>query len=124
MTSDQFESARLYAVVAIVAFRLAVMPRYLQSYLNIAYYRLPSGYYPLFIKCINLNQTYYRTAELKQEAGKISNVELQRLVARIFYYLCVVTLQYVAPMILVLYLALMYKTMGGGTWTGMIALLK
>ena len=51
-------------------------------------------------------------------------MELQRLVARIFYYLCVVTLQYVAPMILVLYLALMYKTMGGGTWTGMIALLK
>ena len=40
MTSDQFESARLYAVVAVVAFRLAVMPRYLQSYLNIAYYRL------------------------------------------------------------------------------------
>ena len=51
-------------------------------------------------------------------------MELQRLVARIFYYLCVVTLQYVAPMILVLYLALMYKTMGGGTWTGMMALLK
>ena len=47
-------------------------------------------------------------------------MELQRLVARIFYYLCVVTLQYVAPMILVLYLALMYKTMGGGTWTGMM----
>ena len=61
---------------------------------------------------------------MKQEAGKISNVDLQKLVARIFYYLCVVTLQYVAPMILVLYLALMYKTMGGGTWTGMIALLK
>ena len=40
MTTDQFESARLYAVVAVVAFRLAVMPRYLQSYLNIAYYRL------------------------------------------------------------------------------------
>jgi len=98
MTPDQFESARLYAVLAVVAFRLAVMPRYLQSYLNIA---------------------YYRVAELKQEAGKISNVDLQRLVARIFYYLCVVTLQYVAPMILVLYLALMYKTMGGGTWTGM-----
>ena len=62
--------------------------------------------------------TLYRVAELKQEAGKISNVDLQRIVARIFYYLCVVTLQYVAPMILVLYLALMYKTMGGGTWTG------
>ena len=26
--------------------------------------------------------------------------------------------QYVAPMILILYLSLLYKTLGGGTWTG------
>ena len=34
-----------------------------------------------------------QVAELKQEAGKISNLELQRKVVRVFYYLCVVTLQ-------------------------------
>ena len=67
---------------------------------------------------------YFRYILLNLEAGKISNVDLQRIVIRVFYYLCVVTLQYVAPMILVLYLALMYKTMGGGTWTGMMALLQ
>lgn len=38
--------------------------------------------------------------------------------ARVFYYLCVVTLQYVAPMCLILAITMMYKTMGGAEWTG------
>ena len=59
-----------------------------------------------------------KVAELKQEAGKISNLDLQRKVVRVFYYLCVVTLQYTAPMILILYLSFLYKTLGGGSWTG------
>ena len=59
-----------------------------------------------------------KVAELKQEAGKISNQDLQRKVVRVFYYLCVVTLQYTAPMILILYLSFLYKTLGGGSWTG------
>ena len=45
-------------------------------------------------------------------------MELQRKVVRVFYYLCVVTLQYVAPMILILYLSFLYKTLGGGSWSG------
>jgi len=57
-------------VVFLVVFRLAMMPRYLQSYLNMAYHKLE---------------------ELKQEAGKITNVDLQKLIARVFYYLCVVS---------------------------------
>ena len=40
-----------------------------------------------------LNLAYHKMSELKQEAGKISNIDLQRLVIRVFYYLCVVTLQ-------------------------------
>ena len=59
-----------------------------------------------------------KVAELKQEAGKISNLDLQRKVVRVFYYLCVVTLQYTAPMILILYLSFLYKTLGGGSWSG------
>ena len=73
MTSDQFETLRLYLVVFVVLFRLVVMPRYLQSYLNMAYHKLE---------------------ELKQEAGKISNLDVQRLIARVFYYLCVVSTFY------------------------------
>ena len=84
-------------IIFVVLFRLAMMPRYLQSYLNMAYHKLE---------------------ELKVEAGKISNIDVQKLIARVFYYLCVVTLQYVAPMTMVLFLSLMYKTMGGGSWTG------
>lgn len=83
-------------VVVAVLLRLCLMPVYLQAYLNIAYDRLE---------------------EQKKEAGRITNVELQRKIASIFYYLCVVTLQYVAPIILCLYVALMYKTLGGYRWT-------
>ena len=57
-------------VIFVVIFRLAVMPRYLQSYLNMAYTKLE---------------------ELKQEAGKVSNVELQKMIARVFYYTTVVS---------------------------------
>lgn len=71
MTSEQFESVRLYLVVAVLVFRLIMMPKYLQSYLNMAYHKME---------------------EMKQEAGKISNVDLQKQIARIFYYLCVVRL--------------------------------
>lgn len=83
-------------VVVAVLLRLCLMPVYLQAYLNIAYDRLE---------------------EQKKEAGRITNVELQRKIASIFYYLCVVTLQYVAPIIMCLYVALMYKTLGGYRWT-------
>ena len=57
-------------VIFVVIFRLAVMPRYLQSYLNMAYTKLE---------------------ELKQEAGKVSNLELQKMIARVFYYTTVVS---------------------------------
>merc|ERR550525_649299 len=97
MTGEQFETMRLYLVCLTVLYRLLIMPTYLQAYLNIA---------------------YDKVAELKQEAGKISNLELQRKVVRVFYYLCVVTLQYTAPMILILQLCLLYKTLDGGSWTG------
>lgn len=71
------------------------MPIYLQAYLNIA---------------------HDRVEEQKKEAGRITNIDLQKKVASIFYYLCVVTLQYVAPVIICLYLALMYKTLGDYRW--------
>ena len=70
LTSEQFETVRLYTVVLVLLFRLIMMPTYLQSYLNMAYHKLE---------------------ELKQEAGKISNVDLQKKVVRVFYYLCVVS---------------------------------
>lgn len=96
LSESAFDAIRLVLVVVAVILRLCLMPVYLQAYLNIAYDRLE---------------------EQKKEAGRITNVELQKKVASIFYYLCVVTLQYVAPIILCLYVALMYKTLGGYRWT-------
>lgn len=87
---------RLSLVIAAVVLRIALMPIYLQAYLNLAYQRLE---------------------EQKKEAGRITNVELQKKISSIFYYLCVVTLQYVAPILMCLFLALMYKTLGGYEWT-------
>lgn len=75
------------------------MPIYLQAYLNLAYDRIQ---------------------EMKKEAGRITNTELQRKISSIFYYLCVVTLQYAAPIILCMFLAFMYKTLGGYSWTSLI----
>lgn len=95
MTSEGFETARLCVIVAAVLLRFALMPLYLQSYLNLAPGRL---------------------LELRKEAGRISNVELQKTVARVFYYLCVVALQYVAPLLLCLYTAFLMKTLGDYKW--------
>ncbi|GAB0090454.1 transmembrane protein 161B [Sergentomyia squamirostris] len=98
MTPHAFEATRLILVILVVVLRLVLMPLYLQAYLNLA---------------------HHRVQEQKKEVGRITNVELQRKIASIFYYLCVVTVQYVAPVIMCLYLALMYKTMGGYHWSGL-----
>nr|CAD7255927.1 unnamed protein product [Timema shepardi] len=98
MSDSAFESMRLLFVVAAVVLRLALMPVYLQAYLNMAYYRLE---------------------EQKKEAGRITNIELQKKIAAVFYYLCVVTLQYVAPLLLCLYFTFIFKTLGGYSWLGM-----
>lgn len=59
MTSDAFETTRLMLMVFIVAVRFFLMPHYLQSYLNMAPEKLK---------------------DLRKEAGRISNVELQKMV--------------------------------------------
>lgn len=78
--------------------KLALMPWYLQAYLDMA---------------------YHRTEAQKKEAGRVTNVEYQKKIAAVFYYLCVVALQYAAPIILCLYLTFMYKTLGAYSWIGM-----
>ncbi|XP_068143129.1 LOW QUALITY PROTEIN: transmembrane protein 161B [Drosophila tropicalis] len=92
-----FETVRLLLVVFVVIMRFALMPIYLQSYLNLAYDKI---------------------MDLRKEAGRITNIEFQKKISSIFYYLCVVTLQFAAPLILCLYLTLMYKSLGGFSWAG------
>lgn len=59
LTEQAFDSIRLVLIVLAVALRFSLMPVYLQAYLNLAYDRLE---------------------EQKKEAGRITNIELQRKV--------------------------------------------
>lgn len=98
MSEHAFETVRILAVVSTMGMKLFIMPWYLQAYLDMA---------------------YHRVEEQKKEAGRITNRDFQKKVAAVFYYLCVVTLQYVAPIIICLYLTLMYKSLGGYSWNGL-----
>lgn len=71
MSPAVFESARLAAVILTVLLKIALMPTYLQSYLNIAEQRLEIQ---------------------KKEAGRITNVDLQKKVSKIIYHLQLKTL--------------------------------
>ncbi|XP_076252942.1 transmembrane protein 161-like emei [Rhynchophorus ferrugineus] len=99
LTEGTFEILRLLIVISTIIIKICLMPWYLQAYLDMA---------------------YHRTEEQKKEAGRITNIEFQKKIAAVFYYLCVVTLQYLAPLILCLYLTLMYKTLGEYQWFWLI----
>lgn len=62
MTPDIFETTRLVLLVITVIIRFLLMPYYLQSYLNMAPEKLKN---------------------LRKEAGRISNVELQKMVCTV-----------------------------------------
>ncbi|XP_045623858.1 transmembrane protein 161B [Procambarus clarkii] len=99
MSSDTFDILRIVLILVVGVVRLGMMPYYLQSYLNLAYEKIEAQ---------------------KKESGRITNKDLQKKIARVFYYLCVVTLQYIAPIILCLFLSLMFKTLGGLSWGALI----
>lgn len=95
MTEEQFETTRLLLVVVMVILRLCLLTTHLQSYLNIA---------------------FVKVEEMKKESGKITSLELQKMVARVFYYLGVVATQYVTPVIMMLFLTFLLKTLGDYSW--------
>ncbi|KAH0948336.1 hypothetical protein HN011_007668 [Eciton burchellii] len=99
MTTATFESMRLIIIIIAVLLKIALMPTYLQSYLNLALQRLETQ---------------------KKEAGRITNVDLQKKIAAVYYYLCVVALQFVVPIIICLFFTFLYKTLGGFTWEGIL----
>ncbi|KAF0296314.1 Transmembrane protein 161B [Amphibalanus amphitrite] len=92
-----FDSLRLWLLVATVVLRMLLMPRHLQAYLNISQDKLD---------------------RIRKEAGRIRSTELQKRIVSVYYYVCVAALQFVTPLILSLYLALMYKSLGGYSWLG------
>ncbi|KAF7475891.1 histone H2B type 1 [Marmota monax] len=95
MTEATFDALRLWLIILLCVLRLAMMHSHLQAYLNLAQ------------KCVD---------QMKKEAGRISIVELQKMVARVFYYLCVIALQYMAPLVMLLHTTLLLKILGNHSW--------
>ncbi|KAJ8380607.1 hypothetical protein SKAU_G00013850, partial [Synaphobranchus kaupii] len=95
MTESTYDTLRLWVILLLCALRLAMMRHHLQAYLHLA----QKG-----------------VSQMKKEAGRISTVDLQKMVARVFYYLCVIALQYMAPLVMLLHTTLLLKTLGGHTW--------
>lgn len=60
MTEATFDTLRLWIIILLCALRLAMMRNHLQAYLNLAQ------------KCVD---------QMKKEAGRISTVELQKMVS-------------------------------------------
>jgi hypothetical protein len=58
MTPEMFESMRLIIIIVAVLLRMALIPIYLQAYLNLAYDRIE---------------------EQKKEAGRITNTEYKQV---------------------------------------------
>ncbi|ELU09636.1 hypothetical protein CAPTEDRAFT_175826 [Capitella teleta] len=91
MSSEAFESVRVIVILVFCLLRFSLIWTHLQSHLNIAHDNI---------------------SKMRREAGRISSIDLQRLVVRVYYYLCVVALQYAAPLILLFFCTLMLKTLG------------
>lgn len=93
--SSAFDSIRLWIVVGLCVLRLGMTRYHLQAYLNLA-------------------QKWVE--QMKKEAGRIAAVDIQRKVTRVFCYLSVVTLQYLVPILLILFSTLSLKALGNFSW--------
>ncbi|KAM4628637.1 transmembrane protein 161A [Polymixia lowei] len=95
VSSEAFDSMRLWTIVALCVLRLALTRYHLQAYLNLA-------------------QKWVE--QMKKEAGRIAAIDIQRKVTRVFCYLTVVTLQYMIPVLLILFSTLALKALGDFSW--------
>ena len=91
LDDNTFECIRLMVSFGFVFYRFTLVWVYLQAHLNMAVERMDM---------------------LKKEAGRITCKEIQKLVTRVYYYLCVVALQYLAPLIMLLFSLFLLKTLG------------
>ncbi|PAA90805.1 hypothetical protein BOX15_Mlig012591g1, partial [Macrostomum lignano] len=95
ITAVDLCTVQVYAVLLLCLLRLVCMPGHLQAFLHSASTRL---------------------ARLNREAGRISNRDLQEQVSNVNRFLGVISLQYLCPLAVTLFLALMYKTLSGCSW--------
>ena len=91
LSDDMFVFVRVHLLIVVVLIRLLMVTRQLlQSHLESARQKVD---------------------KFKLETGRISNRDLQRTVARVFYYLSAAALQYVAPLLMMLFLGLLLRSL-------------
>uniref|UniRef100_A0A8C3BVV5 Transmembrane protein 161A n=1 Tax=Cairina moschata TaxID=8855 RepID=A0A8C3BVV5_CAIMO len=95
MSDSAYNTARLWTIIGLCLLRLAVTRHHLQAYLGLA---------------------ERWVEQMRREAGRITAVEIQRKITRIYCYVSVVSLQYLGPVILTLHCALLLKTLGHHSW--------
>ncbi|NXT20645.1 T161A protein, partial [Syrrhaptes paradoxus] len=95
MSDSAYDTARLWAIVALCLLRLAVTRRHLQAYLGLA---------------------ERWVEQMRKEAGRIAVLDIQRKISRIYCYVAVVSLQYLGPVVLTLHCTLLLKTLGHHSW--------
>uniref|UniRef100_A0A8C3XQP2 Transmembrane protein 161A n=1 Tax=Chelydra serpentina TaxID=8475 RepID=A0A8C3XQP2_CHESE len=95
MSDAAYNSTRLWTIVALCLLRLAMTRHHLQAYLQLA---------------------ARWVEQMKREAGRITALEIQRRVTRIYCYVPVVSLQYLGPVILTLHCTLLLKSLGDYSW--------
>ncbi|KAG7258290.1 hypothetical protein CRUP_037023 [Coryphaenoides rupestris] len=88
-------SVRLWVIVTLCMLKLALTRYHLQAYLNLA-------------------QKWVE--QMKKEAGRIATIDIQRKVTRVSCYLTVVTLQYLIPVLIILFSTLAFKALGEFSW--------
>ncbi|XP_076009525.1 transmembrane protein 161A [Genypterus blacodes] len=93
--SASFDAMRLWIIVALCLLRLSLTRYHMQAYLNLA---------PKWVE------------QMKKEAGRIAAIDIQRKVTRVFCYLTVVTLQYMVPVLLILFSTFALKALGDFSW--------
>lgn len=93
---DAFETIRLSLIIVLFVLRLVLMPPHMQAHLNLA---------------------YEHVQRMKKESGRISNIDFKRMITRVFFYLCVVALQYILPCLLILFMMFLQKTLGDYSWS-------
>ncbi|NWT83149.1 T161A protein, partial [Lanius ludovicianus] len=95
LSDSSFDTGRLWAIVALSLLRLLGTRLHLQAYLGLA-------------------QRWVQ--RMRKEAGRIPALEIQQKITRIYYYVSVVSLQYLGPIILTLHCVLLLKTLGHHSW--------
>ncbi|XP_064628002.1 transmembrane protein 161B-like [Lineus longissimus] len=95
VTEEEFDTIRVLLILGLCLLRVVLATTHFQAHLNMAHERM---------------------TDMRKESGRISNIDVKKLIARVYYYLCVVALQYLAPVLLLLFSVCCLKTLGGMSW--------